>query len=179
MQPHEVKTLVEHAGALMERFERRGQEVEQRQQALVQQLPGLIRQSADAVLQDLPRQVRAQVQGALEQATREYERRLEEAGARAQLLARQVERLERVHRHVVWKTIGAAGCALILLVLGGAALTRYYYGKMEENRMAAELLQLYNGADVAPCGEGRLCANVDLKADRFGDRRQYRPIRPR
>lgn len=179
MNPYEVEALVEKAAALMTQFERRGRELEQRQQALAVEVPVLVKQSVDTVLQTLPRQVQGVVHGALEQTTRTYEQRLGEAGARAHVLAQQIERLERVHRHVVWKTFGVAACALVALTVGGGLLAKHYFDKMQENRLKAELLQAYNAADVAPCGKGQLCANVDLKGPRFGDQKQYRPIKPR
>jgi hypothetical protein len=40
------------------------------------------------------------------------------------------------------------------------------------------LLQAYNRADVTLCG-GRLCANVETRGRRYGERGQYVPVAPR
>jgi hypothetical protein len=179
MDVQDAMRLAEKAATLMEQFERRSRELEQRQQTLAQQIPVLLKQSADGVLQGVPREVQAKVQGALEHVMHDYERRMREASERAHALGRQIERLERVHRHVVWKVSGIAVCALLALGLGGAALSKHYYDKIEENRISAELLRLYNHADVVRCGE-QLCANVDMKGQRYGDKNgQYLPVKPR
>jgi hypothetical protein len=178
MDAQDAMRLTEKAAALMEQFERRSRELEQRQQTLAQQVPVLLKQSADAVLQGVPREVQTKVQAALEHVMHDYEQRMREAGDRAQALGQQIERMERVHRHVIWKVASIAVCALLALGLGGAALSKHYYDKIEENRVSAELLQLYNRADVVPCGE-QLCANVDVKGQRYGDKnRQYLPVKP-
>lgn len=179
MEPRNLQSLIEQTAALMERMERRGEDLEQRQQILAQRIPAMVRQSADEALQALPGQLQTKAQAALEVSVREYDRRIGELGERARTLAQQIDRMEHLHRHLVWKTLGAAACALLALALGGAWMVRYYYDKMQENRISAELLKLYNTADVAPCGNAQLCANVDAKGPRFGDQRQYSPIKPR
>lgn len=179
MEPRNLQSLIEQTAALMERMERRGEALEQRQQTLAQRIPAVIRQSADEALQALPGQLQAKAQTALDVSVREYDRRIGELGERARTLAQQIDRMEQLHRHLVWKTLGAATCALLALGLGGTWMARHYYDKMQENRVSAELLKLYNTADVAPCGDAQLCANVDTKGPRFGDQRQYSPIKPR
>ncbi|RXD62645.1 relaxation protein, partial [Xanthomonas perforans] len=67
---------------------------------------------------------------------------------------------------------------LLLLLGGGGWLLTQYRQEIRDNRLRAELLRAYNGADVMLCGD-RLCANVDTKGAAYGDRRQYRPVKPR
>ncbi|MFL8092459.1 relaxation protein, partial [Xanthomonas vasicola] len=66
---------------------------------------------------------------------------------------------------------------LVLLGGGGWLLTRYRQ-QIEDNQVRAELLRAYNAADVTLCGN-RLCANVETKGAAYGDRRQYRQVKPR
>lgn len=50
--------------------------------------------------------------------------------------------------------------------------------EVERHRIEAALLRAYNRADVTLCGE-RLCANIDERGARFGERGQYRPVEAR
>ena len=86
---------------------------------------------------------------------------------------------ERLHRLVVWKTAAAVAGCLALLLAGGVWLSMHYARVIRDNRLDAETVQAYNRADIARCGDGQLCARVDLKGRRFGDHGQYLPIKPR
>jgi antitoxin (DNA-binding transcriptional repressor) of toxin-antitoxin stability system len=55
----------------------------------------------------------------------------------------------------------------------------HYASVIRDNQLSAELLRAYNGADVTLCDHGRLCANVDIRARRYGERGQYLPVAPR
>ena len=189
MHQDELMALVSKTAALMEQFERRCIEIDERQQALshdlqrlAQQVPLTIRQSADSSLQMLPRELLGKVQDGLEQPVAAYEQRLREAGVLlgegSQLLATQLQRMQRLHRHLMWKTAGVALASLLLLVAGGIWLSMHYYRVIGENQVAAGLLKAYNAADVVVC-EGRLCANVDRKGSPRGDKGQYLPVRTR
>ncbi|OWF62164.1 relaxation protein, partial [Xanthomonas vasicola pv. vasculorum] len=50
--------------------------------------------------------------------------------------------------------------------------------QIKDNQLRAELLRAYNAADVTLCN-GQLCANVETKGRSYGDRRQYRQVKPR
>ena len=91
----------------------------------------------------------------------------------------QLARLERLHRLLLWKTVGAVAACLVLLLAGGAWLSMHYAGVIRDNQLSAELLRAYNGADVTLCDGGRLCANIDTSARRYGERGQYVPVAPR
>ena len=115
MHQDELTALVSKTAALMEQFERRCIEVDERQQALshelqklAQQVPVTIRQSADSSLQMLTRDLLGKVQDGLERPVAAYEQRLREAGVLlgegSQLLATQLQRMQRLHRHLAWKT---------------------------------------------------------------------------
>jgi hypothetical protein len=73
----------------------------------------------------------------------------------------------------------ALALALALLLVGGAWLSLHYTRVIRDNQLSAELLKAYNGADVILCGNGKLCANVDTRGARYGDNRQYLPVRSR
>lgn len=73
---------------------------------------------------------------------------------------------------------------MLLLSLAGVVLVYqalYGYYRQEYERLLGEVayLQAVNGADVAPCGDGRLCARIDEAAPPRGDEGQYRLVLPR
>lgn len=186
MQEHELTALIGKTAALMEQFERRCVEIEQRQrdlthalQQLTQQIPAAVRQSADQSLQQLPSQLVGKVESGLDRPVGDYEKRLREAGGLigdgSRTLAGQIQRLEKLHRHLVWKTVAAVGGSLALLLAGGLWLAANYAGVIRENQLSADVMRLYNQADLTRCGE-RLCANVDMRSAPLGDARRYRPV---
>ncbi len=184
-----MDALVLKTAALMEQFERRCATLEAQQQSLaarlqqqLQSIPGVIRQSADEAMSTLPGAVLQSVQGGLERPVDDYERRLHAAGTQlgnsAQGMATQVQQLQKLHRHVVWKIAGLALAVLLLAVVGGSWLLWHYKGEIRDQQLTAELMRAYNAADVTLC-EGRLCANVDPDGQRFGADKQYRAVKAR
>lgn len=189
MQQQELEVLIGHAAVLMEQFERRCESIEQRLQSLgqslqtvSQHLPAIVKQSADSSLQSLPNQVMGQVRDGLERPVQDYQQRLRtagsELGAEANAMAQQLKRMEQLHRMLIWKVIGVTAVCLLLLLGGGAWLAMHYTDVIKQNQMSAELLNVYNRADVTIC-EGHLCANVDPKAKRYGERGEYLTVKNR
>ena len=78
----------------------------------------------------------------------------------------------------VVEVVGVCLASLVLIVLGGGWLSRHYYDEIRRYQLSAELLKAYDAADVTLCN-GKLCANVDPKAAKSGDKGQYRPVRDR
>lgn len=118
----------------------------------------------------------------MEQPVAGFEKRLQQAdsliGERAHSLSDQPRRIERVQRLLLWKGTAVVIGSLLLLLAGGEWLLPQYRDEIRNNQLRAELLRAYNGADVMLC-DRRLCANVETKGATYGDRRQYRPVRPR
>jgi len=77
-----------------------------------------------------------------------------------------------------WQFVGAMGVLVIVLVGGAAGLNVHYLGVIEENRQAAAMVKAINRADVTLC-DGILCARIDAKAKRWGEKGEYTPIRSR
>lgn len=189
MQINDATDLVASVSALMERFERQTQKIEDNLQTshyqlqqLVQQVPGVIRQTTDAEIQRLPGAVMGKIDAGIQQPVSAYEQRLQAASQQlqqaSQVLSARITALQAVHRHLIWKVAGVALGSLALVVLGGGWLSRHYYDEIRRHQLSAELLKAYDAADVTLCG-GKLCANVDAEGDKFGDREQYRSVRDR
>jgi exonuclease VII large subunit len=189
MDTQELNHLIGATAALMEQFERNCAEIARREQALSQQLQGLsqqlpatVRQSADATLHRLPSELLSKVQNGLEQPVSEYQKRLVEAGTQlgngSQALAQQLQRMEGLHRRLIWKSMAAVvGCMSVLLV-GGIWLSMHYAGVIRHNQLAGDKLKAINAADMVVCGE-RLCARIDRQAQGFGEQGQYSVVRQR
>lgn len=179
MQAHELTDLVAAVSALMERFERRAQLIEMDLQQLAHQLPATVRAAADAEIQRLPVAVIERIGAGLEQPVTDYQRRLQEDSRQlrqaAHTLSDRIQRMQALHRHLIWKIAGIALGSLALVLAGGGWLSKHYYDEIRRNQMSAELLKAYNAADVTLC-DGRLCANVDAAGQALGDHSQYRPV---
>lgn len=190
VQQDELTALIDKTATLMAQYEHRGGAIDARLQALsdalqglAQQLPGVLKTSADGVLQALSAEIGSLVRSSLEQSVTGYRQRVDAAGhhiqTASQALARQISQLQRLHRQLIWKSAGGAVVALALLPAGGAWLSMHCTRAIRDNQVSAELLKAYNGADVTVCGEGNLCANVDTRGGRYGEHRQDLPARPR
>lgn len=189
MDESELTALISQTAQLMEQFERRcehtgeGLQTLMRQMdALTRQLPAVVSQAADASLRTLPAQVLRTTKESLEQAAQGYRERLNASGQQitdsARVMARQIQRLEKLHRHLVWKTVGTIAICFALVLGGGLWLSMHYTKIIERNQLSAQLMKVYNEADVTLC-DGRLCARVDPKAKHFGTKGQYVLVAPR
>lgn len=189
MDIHQTANLVASVSALMERFERRTQQIEnslqaahQQLQHLAQQVPEAVHRAADTEMQKLRGGVVSAVDAGIGQSVSAYEGRMQAAGHQVQqashALSAQLDGSRQLHRHLLWKVAGVCLASLALVVLGGSWLSSHYYNEIRRHQLAAELLKAYDAADVTLCGD-RLCANVDPKGDQFGDKGQYRPVRDR
>ncbi|MCE4372194.1 relaxation protein [Xanthomonas hortorum] len=189
MNAQDPMALVSKAATLMEQFERRCAELEQLQRRLAQQLeqvaqslPSVVTRSAEQTLQRVPDTLIRSIQQGLDQPVAGFEKRLQQAGGLigegAQSLSDQLKRIERGQRLLLWKGAAVILGSLLMLLGGGGWLLAHYRQQIEDNQLHAELLRAYNAADVTLCN-GRLCANVETKGPDYGDRRQYRPVKPR
>ena len=180
MNEEKSMVLVSKISALVEQFDRRCEHISGQLQQLAQQVPGMVRQSADAHLRRIPDEVIGNVRSGMERPVVAYEKRLQEAGEQLQQASKslmtQLQRAEALHKHLIWKVAGLTLGSLILLLVGGGWLSWHYYQEIDNNRVTADLLRAYNQADVMLC-DGRLCAKVGKKdKQRFGE---YFPVESR
>ncbi|WP_296279611.1 relaxation protein [Pseudoxanthomonas sp.] len=189
MDTDRITDLVASVSALMERFERRTQQIEGSLQAahrqlqeLSQQLPNTVRRAADTEMQHLRGSIASAVDAGIGQSVSTYQARLETSGQdlrqASQALAAQIHAARALYRHLLWKVVGVCLASLTLIVLGGSWLSRHYYDEIRHYQLSAQLLKAYDAADVTQC-DGRLCANIDPTGDTFGEDDQYRPVRDR
>ena len=189
MDTDRITDLVASASALMERFERRTKQIEDSLQAahrqlqeISQHLPETLRRAADTEMKHLRDSVVGTVDAGLGQSVSTYQAHLETSGQdvrhASHALAAQIHAARALYRHLLWKVVGVCLASLVLIVLGGGWLSRHYYDEIRRYQLSAGLLKAYDAADVTLCN-GKLCANVDPKAAKSGDKGQYRPVRDR
>lgn len=85
----------------------------------------------------------------------------------------------------VWLWFAAAAGILSLVLLVGWALLGYYrrelsaaHDELGRYENAIPVVRAFYASDAFVCGE-RICVNVDPNVQRQGDKRQYRPAKPR
>jgi len=100
---------------------------------------------------------------------------LERAAGAAVEAARQ---LQRAQTTMVWKSLAFLALGGLLLVGGTSAWAWNNKQEAQRYQVEAELGRRISQSDLVQCGEG-LCANVDPKAPRIGERRQYLPVKSR
>lgn len=189
MQDDTLPALVSKTALLMEGFERRCSGLEQQLQglarqlgAVTQQLPGVLKQSADGALRSLPPQIVDSVRQGLQNPMGDYEQRLDAAGHEVRngslALARQLEELRRLARHLAWKIVGVTVVSLALMTGVGLWFSLHYAQVIRQNQVSAELLKAYNKADVVLC-DGRVCFNTDTRGKRYGAKGEYMQAKDR
>lgn len=189
MQEERLTNLLSKTSALMEEFQLNCEAIDKRLKETTQQLntvaeylPYQLKQSADSMLGTVPAQIVGQVGQHLNPPVRAFEQRLDQSShslqQKTQSIADALQSLQRLHRMLIWKVLGVTLACLIVLLGGGAWLSSYYVGVIRQNQISADLMRVYNNADVAPCGD-QLCANVDRAAPRYGDKGQYMRVKAR
>lgn len=181
-----ILAIASRAAQLMEAFERRCAQIEQRQNEVTHNLqrmqgllPDIVRKSVDEQLRRLSDAVIRQVQGGLDRPVEAYGQRVREAGTLLQqetgALSRRIDAMDRMHRWLMWKILAVTFGCLVLLGLGGGWLVWKYRGEIHDYRIEADLLRAYNQADVNLC-DGRLCARVETPTKKYGE---YVLVKPR
>jgi hypothetical protein len=147
----------------------------------------LLRSTMKAQAEELQAAMRAEVRNAGEgfkqeahAASATLNRKLEDMIAKADRavddLAKAQSAFSAQRRRLFWGLGSVVLLCLISLVATYEGLYGFYQARYDMLVRQVTYLDAVNRADVVPCGEGRLCARVDDKAPRIGDKKQYRPV---
>ena len=143
------------------------------QAALMAKLEQRDRQTADRLHQQM-QSLHDQAQSALAPAAIRYDRAVESACMKLQAAQRTVS-----------VAFALAGSSLLLFLILGWLLLGYYrrelqtvQSELQRHEQAIPILQAYAASDAMLC-DGHLCVNTDATAPARGDKRQYRPAKPR
>ncbi|WP_407460738.1 hypothetical protein ABFU26_01035 [Xanthomonas campestris pv. raphani] len=185
MHQEELKDLARALGTLAATIEAR----DQRQHAALERDMAALRALAARNGDDINRLVGGAVpqlqqawQQALDSSLAPAARRLDAVISRSGTALQAVETAHEALRRrwltrawitcagLIVATVLACASSVYLLTEARRDLTRY--------RLDAKVLQAVANSDVVICGD-RLCANVDARGPRSGERSQYRVVKPR
>ena len=173
MDDHEFRMLAEHVLATVARMD-------QRDEQLARQVPVIIEEQTSRWLRTAAGLLETAARAGLEPPLAACEQRVRGLAVETDkaVLSLQVARreLSSIHR---WVMVGA----VVSILLSAAALFGAYdmlYGhyqtRYDELKSQVAYLDALNHSDLVPCGEQRVCARIDDKAQRVGDQKQYRLI---
>lgn len=140
------------------------------------------RQISREVVQTVETQAHAALErgagGIYEKLNRQFESAGEQATFASATMSEQRRLLSRTQGALVWKSLLVLLIGACLVIVGTTYWARANLREAQRHQVEAELLRAYNAADVTLC-DGRLCANVEARGRQYGDRKQYRLVKPR
>ena len=119
----------------------------------------------------------------LEPAAKRFNKEMATADETLQQATRRYAHAQQSLETKITRRMGIASATMLVAGVLGLGAVAYSVGMITEKR--TELAQLrasidyldrVSRADVAPCGEGRLCATFEKNGPRYGNQRQYRAI---
>ncbi|MCC4618435.1 hypothetical protein LL972_20990 [Xanthomonas campestris pv. asclepiadis] len=119
----------------------------------------------------------------LEPAAKRFNKEMATADETLQQATRRYAQAQQSLETKITRRMGIASATMLVAGMLGLGAVAYSIGIINEKR--TELAQLrasidyldrVSRADVAPCGEGRLCATLEKNGPRYGNQRQYRAI---
>lgn len=129
------------------------------------------------------RQAGAAFKGEMDLAGQALQRRMEavldKADRAASAFATAQDALAAQRRKNFWILGIVLALCLASLITTYLCLYGFYQARYDELRAKVSYLDAINRSDVVPCGDGKLCARVDDKAPRYGDKKDYRVVAPR
>lgn len=158
----------------MRQRERRMQAGMQQQLQTLRDEAGQMHTRMEQVISSAGQKITQQTQPALTRLSTEFDRQLSTSTARLDGASR-----------TIWMWFGSAASILLLVIAVGWVALGYYRKELATAKdqlaryeNAVPIVQAFQASDAALCGD-RLCVNVDPSAKKVGDKRQYRPARPR
>lgn len=180
-----AQALASLAVAMKQSEARLAEATEQHLQALQRAVASTAHQ-IHATQSDALDRLRIQVRSALDEgwsaATRKYLDDVQVAArqitaAAESAAAQQRQAGARQLRHA-WIVLGVAVVAAVGPLLSASLVLRYYEGRVAQAKDQSELVEVFNRADIVRCGND-LCARVDTKGARAGDRQGYVKVKLR
>ncbi|MCC8538894.1 hypothetical protein ACDH70_21895 [Xanthomonas axonopodis pv. poinsettiicola] len=119
----------------------------------------------------------------LEPAAKRFNKEMVQADETLQQATRRYAQAQQTLETKITRRMGIASATMLVAGVLGLGAVAYSLGIINEKR--TELAQLrasidyldrVSRADLAPCGEGRLCATFEKNGPRYGNQRQYRAI---
>lgn len=189
MEQRDLKQFIVQLAAITDRLDQRSasavqtvessaQRISSEARRLTSSSEGFTREVAQGLQQRSGEIVREGLAQAMTQFGQQLEAAAAVAGRAAVTLEQERQALRDQRRTWLWLGCGALLIGSLLTVATSIYVVKDSYQQVAQNQIEAELLRAYNAADVTLCG-GRLCANVDNKAQRFGEHNEYLLVEPR
>ncbi len=180
MREDDQLALAAQMANVMARFEERCGRIERQQGLLADQLTARVEEKIDRWLQCCAGQVETTVRGGFGPPISEFGQTVRGITAEAARTTRDLGAVRgdfaSQRRWMLWGVGVALVACLASLVATYELAFGFYQARYDALRTQVAFLDAVNRADIARCGDGRLCARIDDGAPRTGDRRQYRLI---
>jgi hypothetical protein len=180
MQEAELEMLAAQLADVLVRFEERCQRNEQLQRAAAEQLPAIVEDRLGRWLQTATGQVEGAVRTGFVPPLADYTQSVRNFAGETDKAVRTLQGAKSdftsMRRWVLWGLCASLVLCIVALVGTYQLLYGYYQTRYDQLKSQVTYLEAINRSDVAPCGDGRLCARIDEKAPRVGDKGQYRLI---
>lgn len=173
--------------ASMQQREQRLRDVVAEQLQVLQNAVGSADSKVNRVLENaLPRLTQLTNQAltqTLEPAATRFNKEMATADETLQQATRRYAHAQKSLETKITRRVGIASVTMLVAGVLGLGAVAYSVGIINEKR--SELVQLRTSidywervarADLAPCGEGRLCATFEKNGPRYGNQRQYRAV---
>ncbi|MCC4633955.1 MULTISPECIES: hypothetical protein [Xanthomonas] len=183
---HTIKVLTTLVSSLQQR-EHNLRDLIAEQLQVLQDAVGSADYKVNRVLENaLPRLTQLSQQAltqTLEPAAKRFNKEMAAADETLQQATRRYAQAQQSLETRITRRMGIASVTMLVAGVLGLGAVAYSVGIINEKR--AELAQLrasidyvdrISRADIAPCGEGRLCATFEKNGPRYGNQRQYRAI---
>ncbi|MCC5045586.1 MULTISPECIES: hypothetical protein [Xanthomonas] len=181
-----VKVLTTLVASMQQR-EQRLRDVVTEQLQVLQNAVGSADSKVNRVLENaLPRLTQLTNQAltqTLEPAAKRFNKEMALADETLQQATRRYTQAQQSLETRITRRMGMASATMLVAGVLGLSAVAYSVGIINEKR--TELAQLrasidymdrVSRADLAPCGEGRLCATLEKNGPRYGNQRQYRAV---
>jgi hypothetical protein len=176
MQEDDFKKLAEQLLAAVARMD-------QRDEQLAKQVPALVEEQTTRWLRTVSGQIETAARTGLEPPLAVCQQRVQGLSAETDKSVMAMQGATRGLTSILrWVIVGACVSLLFSLVaLFGTYHMLYGHYRQQYDQLLAAVpyMDAVNRSDVVPCGDRQLCARIDDKAPRVGDKKQYRLIEPR
>ncbi|WP_407460247.1 hypothetical protein ABFU26_12370 [Xanthomonas campestris pv. raphani] len=183
----ETITVLTTLMASMQQREQRLRDVVAEQLQVLQNAVGSADSKVNRVLENaLPRLTQLTNQAltqTLEPAAKRFNKEMTTADETVQQATRRYAQAQQSLETKITRRMGLASATMLVAGVLGLGAVVYSVGIINEKRTelaklraSIDYLDRVSRADLAPCGEGRLCATLEKNGPRYGNQRQYRAI---
>lgn len=181
-----IKDLLILIGVMQQREERLRQVVNEQLQILhagVQRAGGDVNRVVESAMPRLTQLSQQALASTLNPAAQKFEQTLQHANKTLQAATSSYvqaqQRLTLKASRGMFLATAALGLAALVAAGAGGYLLFHVRQEVARLQPQVEYLEAINRADWVPCGEGRLCARVEEKGQRYGARKDYSRIEVR